>query len=147
MAFNKWVPFQDIIFLQERMSRLFDAALSRYVEGEGSGGVWSPPADIYETQDNITLKVELPGVEIDDVKVEVEGGVLTLSGIRKLPENLKEEHVHRMEGSHGNFQRAINLPDIVDSKGIKASLSDGVLEVKVPKAGKGEKKHIDIEVK
>jgi HSP20 family protein len=144
LAKIKWIPFKDLLFLQERMGHIFDEAISRY---GGLGESWSPPADIYEAENAIVLKVELPGVAIKDVNIELKENVLTLSGERRLTKNLKEEHFHRMEFFYGNFQRVFNLPKIVEKKGIKASLSDGVLEIKVPKTRKFKSKHIKIEVK
>jgi HSP20 family protein len=137
LAKVKWIPFKDLLFIQERMSRVFDDAISRYKGlGESSKVAWSPPADIYETEDSIVLKVELPGVDIKDVKVELKENVLTLSGDRRFTKNLKEEHFHRMESCYGTFQREFNLPKVADEKGVKANLKDGVLEIKVAKTRK-----------
>jgi HSP20 family protein len=148
LAKVKWIPFKDLLFLQERMSRVFGDAVSRYRGLGGSSKVaWSPPADIYETDDSIVLKVELPGVDIKNVKVEIKENVLTLSGERRFTKNLKEEHFHRMESCYGTFLREFNLPKVVDEKGIKANLKDGVLEIRVPKTRKSKRKHIKVEVK
>jgi HSP20 family protein len=148
LAKVKWIPSRDLLFLQERMSRLFDEAITRQRGlAESQKISWCPPADIYEAEDGIMLKVELPGVDIKDVRLEIKENVLTLRGERRLTKNLKEEHFHRMEFFYGTFQRAFNLPKIVDEKGIKASLSDGVLEIKLPKAKEFRKKHIKVEVR
>jgi HSP20 family protein len=145
MAKIRRIPFKDLLFLQDRMSRAFDEAAAR--SGLGHARVaWCPPADIFETEDAIVVKVELPGVDLEDVKAELKEGVLELSGERKLKKNLKEEHFHRMETPYGNFRRVFNLPTNVDEKLIKAGLSDGVLEIKVPKT-RMRKKKIKVEVK
>lgn len=145
---KKWIPFKDLLFLQERMSRVFDEAISRYSGLEGSlCPSWSPPSDIYETEKAVTLKVEIPGVALSDVVVEIKEGVLTLSGERRMEKNLDEEHFHRMESFYGTFKRVFNLPDVVSDKGVKAKLTDGVLEVTVPKASKGRKKQKKVEVR
>lgn len=148
MAKTKWKPFKDLLFLQERMSRIFDDAISRYGGlGESSKGSWCPPADIFEAKDAVVVKVELPGVDIKDVNIELKGNMLTLNGVRRFTKNLKEEHCHRMEFFYGTFQRVFNLPKVAEGKGIDTDLSDGVLEIRVPKARKLHSKQIKVEVK
>ncbi len=129
----KWDPFRDILFLQDRMSRLFDEALSQYKGGGVPGGSWFPPVDIYETEDEIILKAELPGVDIENVSVEVNENVITLKGERKLGK-VREENYHRMERFYGAFQRVFSLPNTVEKSKVKANYHDGVLEITVPKA-------------
>ncbi len=142
---KKWIPFRDLLFLQERMSRIFDEAINRYSGlGDSSSPAWSPPSDIFETEEVLTLKVEVPGVDLSEVVIEVKDNVLTLSGERLMKKNLDEEHFHRMESFYGTFKRVFNLPEMVDSGKIKANLTDGVLEVKVPKATVGRRKQIKV---
>lgn len=134
MALTKDDPFKDLLFLQERMSRIFDEALLKYKGCSGMPAVaWFPPVDIYETEEKLVLKAELPGVNSDDVDIEVEGNALVLKGERRLEKNLSEENYHRMERFYGTFQRIFNLPYTVDKGGIKASFKDGVLKITVPK--------------
>ncbi len=134
MGLKKWDPFKDLVFLQERMSRIFDEAFSHSRGGAGLlGGAWFPSVDIYETDDEIILKAELPGIDIKSVSVEVEGNCITLKGERRFEKNLSEENYHRMERFYGAFHRVFTLPYAVDSGGIKASLKDGVLKITVPK--------------
>ncbi|MEE9614629.1 MAG: Hsp20/alpha crystallin family protein [Thermodesulfobacteriota bacterium] len=147
MALVKKGPFGDFISLQERMSRIFDEALSRY-RGLQEGGVWSPLADIYEAEDTVVLRVELPGVvDVKDVDVELKENVLTLSGERKIARNPDEEHFYRMECSYGAFQRVFTLPEAVDKSGINAALIDGVLEIRLSKAKKTRSKKVEVEGK
>jgi len=116
------------------MSRIFDEALLKYRAGGGiSGGTWYPPVDIYETEDNIILKAELPGVNPESVSIEVNENMLSLKGERKLEKGLSDENYHRMERFYGSFHRAFSLPYPVDSEGIKASFNDGVLKISIPK--------------
>ncbi|MCK4738777.1 MAG: Hsp20/alpha crystallin family protein [Deltaproteobacteria bacterium] len=133
MALVRWIPFKDLLFFQDRMSRIFDEALEHYF-GEGSEAKcsWMPPADTYETKSHITIKVEIPGVKIEDVGVEVDGSILTLKGMREL-RGIEGEHYHRIESSYGVFKRSFNMASEIDKEGIKANLSNGVLEVVVPK--------------
>lgn len=132
MALKKRDPFKDLLFLQERMSRIFDETLLKYRAAEGSH--WYPPVDIYETEESIVLKAELPGVSPESVSVEASENTLMLKGERKLEKSLKEENYHRMERFYGSFHRSFTLPYAVDRNGIKASFKDGVLKITVPKA-------------
>ncbi len=125
-------PFKDLLFLQERMSRIFDEALLKY-KGCPPGGVWHPPVDIYESEERIIIKAELPGIEIEDVDIEADENTLVMKGERRFEKNLNEENYHRMERFYGAFHRVFTLPYAVDSGGIKASLKDGVLKITVPK--------------
>lgn len=127
-------PFRDLLLLQERMSRIFDEALLKYRAGGGlTGGTWYPPVDIYETEENIILKAELPGVEPESVNIEVNENTLSLKGERKLQKGLTDENYYRMERFYGSFHRAFSLPYPVDNDSIKASFRDGVLKILVPK--------------
>lgn len=147
MALLKWDPFKDLLFLQERMSRIFDEALMQYKGSSGlSGGAWFPPVDIYESGDRIVLKAELPGVEIKDVSVEVDENVITLKGDRKLNKGMNMENYHRMERFYGTFQRVFSLPNVVDKNEITANFKDGVLEITVPKVVEESQKSIKINV-
>lgn len=145
MALTKWDPFKDLLFLQDRMSRIFDEALLKYKGGAG-GGAWFPPVDIYETEELIILKAELPGIDMESVDIEVKDSTITLRGERKLEKNLKEENYHRMERFYGTFQRVFNLPYIIDRNDIKASLKDGVLKITVPKYKEAKVKAIKVQV-
>ncbi|MBI5235321.1 MAG: Hsp20/alpha crystallin family protein [Deltaproteobacteria bacterium] len=129
MSPTKWNPFLDLLFLQGRMGRAFDASFLKFKDA----GAYFPPVDIYETQESIVLKAEVPGIEINGIDIGVDGNVLTLKGERRPSRNLSEENFHRMERFYGPFVRVFNLPNIVDKSGIKASLKDGVLKIVVPK--------------
>lgn len=147
MGIVKWNPFQDLLFLQERVSRVFDEAILKYKGSPGlSNSAWSPPVDVYETEDSIVFKAEVPGVEIENVDVEVHERTLTLKGERRFEKHLNEENYHRMERSYGIFQRVFNLPTLIDKKGVKAALKDGVLKITVPKAHKLERPPVRIKV-
>ncbi|MFQ5736175.1 MAG: Hsp20/alpha crystallin family protein [Thermodesulfobacteriota bacterium] len=134
MAPKRRDPFKDLLFLQERMSRIFDEALLKY-KGcpDNQGGLWHPPVDIYESEQSIVLKAELPGVDIEDVEIEANENTLVMKGERRFEKNLNEENYHRMERLYGTFHREFILPYSIDSNGIKATLADGVLKITVPK--------------
>ena len=150
MAIVRWMdPFRDVMGIQDRMNRLFEEIQAR---GRGreeglEAGAWMPAVDIYETDDGLVVKAELPGVERDQIGVEVKGGVLTLRGERKHEKEIKEENYHRMERSYGAFVRSFAVPGTVDSDKIAAKLKDGVLEVQLPKVEKAKPKQIKVDVK
>lgn len=146
MAFVKWIPFKDLLFIQERMSHIFDEAFARGAGVDASGCAWLPQTDIYETRDTIILKVELPGVDIEDVDVEIKENMLSLKGERRLPTELKNENYHRMECFYGAFHRVFTLPSVVDREMVKANLKEGILEITVPKADEKKLKNIKVDI-
>ncbi len=134
MAPKEKNPFKDLMFLQERMTRIFDEALLQYKGSSGlASSAWFPPVDIYETGDKIVLKAEIPGVDRKDVSLEVNENVITLKGERRFAKNLGEENYHRMERFYGTFQRVFSLPNVVEKGAVTANFKDGVLEITVPK--------------
>lgn len=113
MAIVRWDPFRDLHSLQERMNRLFDQTFSPAVRGEETLTAWAPAVDIYETEKEIALKADLPGVEQSDVDIRVENNMLTLRGERK--KETKEDNYARVERSYGSFARSFSLPSSVDA--------------------------------
>ena len=105
---------------------------------------WAPPVDIFETQDHLVIRAEVPGVRKEDMDVRIEDGVLTLHGERKQDTDVKEECVLRMERVHGAFTRRFSLPTTVDAARVAAVYKDGVLEVTVPKAESAKPKRVEI---
>jgi len=144
----KWDPFKDLLSLQDKINRLFEDSLTKihFRDNELSFGAWSPPADMYETENSIVVKMELPGMEAGDFNVSVQHQNLIVKGERKFKKNIKQEKFHRVERVFGAFQRIFPLPDNVDSSRIEARYSHGVLEVNIPKKDAGESKHFSIEV-
>lgn len=133
MGIKKWDPLKDILLLQERMGRIFDEALLKYKGCPVTGAAWFPPVDIYETEEQVILKAELPGVDIKDIQVEVKESTIVLKGERRHAKNRPHESYHRMERFYGTFYRAFSLPYRVDEGGITAEITDGVLRISVPK--------------
>ena len=148
MAIVRWEPFRDLLNLQDRMNRLFDESY-RARGGEDDwalGGSWAPAVDIYEHENNIVLKAELPGMDPKDVDIRLENNTLTLRGERKLDNEVKKENYHRVERSYGTFTRSFTLPNVVDQGNIKAEFKDGVLRVILPKREEAKPKQIQIGV-
>lgn len=149
MALVKWDPFKDLLSIQDRMNRLFDETLTRTGRGEGEElamGVWSPAVDIYETEESIVLKAEIPGIDKKEVSIEVKDNMLILKGERKFEKEIKEENYHRMERAYGSFQRTFTLPNIIKKENVKAKYKDGILEITLPKVKEAKPKHVKVEV-
>ena len=144
-----WDPMRDLAGIQDKMNQIFEATFTRTRGREEglAGGMWTPAVDIYETDTDVVVKAELPGVQKEQVGVEVKDGVLTLRGERKYEKEVKEENFHRIERSYGTFQRAFSLPTTVDQDKISATMKEGVLEVTLPKKETAKPKQISVTVK
>jgi HSP20 family protein len=138
----RWEPFRDIARLQEEMNRVFDDRL--YRAGESVG--WTPPCDIYEDEEGVSLRFELAGVDPKDVDVRFENGVLTVKGERKLEREDTRENYHRIERSYGTFTRSFSLPGSVDAEKIRAESKNGVLTIVLPKKAEAKPRAIQVKV-
>ncbi|OGV96445.1 MAG: molecular chaperone [Nitrospinae bacterium RIFCSPLOWO2_02_FULL_39_110] len=148
MALVRWEPFKDLLSIHERMNRLFEDTLfrPRGMEEELAKGTWAPAVDIYETQNDIVLKAELPGLTQKDINVEVRDNTLILKGEKKFEKEVKEENYHRIERSYGSFQRMFTLPDTIQQDKVKAKFKEGVLEIVMPKEEKAKPKLVKVDV-
>ena len=140
---SRWDPFRDIASFQDQMSRVWGDFPLRFSGGDGIGG-WYPPVDISEEEDRIVLRAELPGVSKDDIDINVENGTITLRGEKKQQKKVDSESAYRMERFYGSFSRSFVLPTTIDPENIKASFSDGVLEVVLPKADEAKPRKIRV---
>ena len=141
----RWDPFRDLVSIQDELSRLFGRTFggSEALRPSGSGA-WMPSMDVYETEDKIVAKLELPGIEPDNVDVSVEDSILTISGRREFSDEVKEESYHRVERRYGSFTRAITLPQTADTEKVNADFDNGVLTIEVGKAEKAKPKKIQV---
>jgi HSP20 family protein len=139
---TRWDPFRDLGRLQDEVNRLFDDRA--YRTGESVG--WTPPCDIFEDAEGVTLRFELAGVEPKDVDVRFENGVLTVRGERKLEAEDKRENYHRIERSYGTFTRSFSLPGTLDPERIKAEAKNGVLAITLPKKAEAKPRAIQVKV-
>ena len=131
MNLTRWDPFSDIDSLFNRMlPRMLTSSLRA---GNGEGTEWAPSADISETEKEYLIRAQLPAVKKEDVKVTVDGGMITIEGERKQQKEDKNEKFHRVESFYGSFQRSFSLPDDVDTKTIRCESNEGVLTVHLPK--------------
>ena len=113
-------------------------------DGSRQGRTMKPAMDIAESEEELTISVELPGMKKDDVKLSIENGVLTLSGEKRFENEEKKKDYHRVERSYGSFHRSISLPSQLDTAQAEASFEDGVLEIRIPRAETAKPKQIEI---
>jgi len=147
MAIVRWEPFRDLVTAQRDLDRMFrDAFAGQFGETELSTRSWAPPVDIYETEEAIVLKAELPGVDPKDVEVRVEDNTLYLKGERKFEKEVKEQNYHRVERSYGSFARSFSLPNSISADKVKAEYKDGLLTLTMPKREEAKPKTIKIDV-
>ena len=142
---TRWDPFRELNVFQDRMNRLFQDFTPRG-EQELTAGNFVPAVDIYEDEHNITLKVEVPGLDPKDVDVRLEGNTLTIKGERKFEKEEKEENFHRLERRYGSFVRSFTLPDTVDTDNVKADYENGVLKVQLAKRAEAKPKQIKVNI-
>ncbi len=145
MAIVRWDPFRDLSMLQDRMNRLFDDAGRPWRTDEPAATTsWSPSVDIFETEGEIVVKAELPGMDRKDIQLNLENNVLSLRGERKFQKETKDDNYHRIERSYGVFSRAFSIPATVDEERIRADYKDGVLKIVLPKKDQAKPKQIKI---
>jgi HSP20 family protein len=133
MAVVRHDPFDELKSIQEQMNRLFDIAGDRVSDEALKEGAWQPAVDIYEDETCFILKIDLPGIDQQDIGVKIEGNTLTLHGERKLEKDFIRERYHRLERYYGPFQRSFSLPHTIDQTKVKASCEKGVLTITLPK--------------
>jgi len=144
MKLVRWDPFQELVAMNNRLTRTANDPYTPRTED--AFGAWAPPVDIFETQDRLVIRAEVPGVPKEDMDVRIENGVLNLHGERKQDADDKDEIAHRTERVYGTFTRSFSLPTTVDATRITASYKDGVLEVNVPKAETAKPTMVEIQV-
>ncbi len=140
-SLTRWDPFRNLSSLQDQMNRLFDIAMPRH----GDDSVltsWAPAVDIYETENELVLKADLPEINEKDLDVRIENNTLTVRGERKFDREVKEDNYLRVERAYGSFSRSFSLPNTVDSEKIKADYRNGVLTVEMPKRAESKPKQV-----
>ena len=156
MSIVRWNPARelatfpgDVINMQREINKMFDNFFRGGTLEDGSLGssVWTPAVDVEERDDEYQVKVELPGVNKDDVKITMQDNVLTIRGEKKQEKESKNSNYHRVERSYGSFQRSFTLPTSVKHDKIEASYKEGILTIGLPKAEDAKPKHIEVKVK
>src|SRR5919109_5575877 len=146
MALARWSPYRDMMSVRDEMNRLFNEFFGRggSEEGTWASGAWSPPVDIFETDEALVMKAELPGFSKDDIGIELKENTLVIKGERKREDDMKEGNYHRVERAYGAFQRSFLLPTTVDQERVQASYKDGILELRLPKVPAAQPKRIAV---
>jgi HSP20 family protein len=141
----RWNRFRNTSNLQEQVNRLFESSFP--AKGEASAlTTWAPAVDIYETENELVIKADLPEVNEQELDVRVENNTLTIGGERKFEDKVKEENYLRVERSYGSFSRSFSLPTTVNTEAIKAEYKNGVLTVELPKRAESKPKQVKINV-
>jgi len=147
MALIRWEPVTELNTIQNEMNRLFNTFFDQPAP-TGRGGApsrrWIPAMDLVETADHYVLRADLPGLSDDDVNVQLEDNVLTISGERKTQHEQHEEGYYRIERAFGNFARSLTLPDGIDPEGVQAHFDRGVLEIMIPKPEQKKPRQVQI---
>jgi HSP20 family protein len=135
MALVRLDPVRELDSFQSDMNRLFDGFFGRRdaTGGNGYARRWIPAMDLVETDDELVLRADLPGLGREDIEIEVKDNTLTVSGERKAEHEQKGEGFHRVERASGRFSRSLDLPRGIDANSVGANFERGVLEVRIPK--------------
>ena len=143
MTLVRWSPVRDVLAVRDEMSRLLEESFGR---GFGSDGptAWEPVVDIEEQPDTYTVRAELPGMRLEDIKITLKDNQLVIRGEKRREEEKKDSTYHRVERVYGQFERAFRLSRAVQSDKIEATYRDGVLEVSIPKADEAKPREIQV---
>ncbi len=143
---TRWDPFREFTTLQERMNRLLRDSSGEGREESLITTNFAPAVDVYEDEHNVTLKIEVPGIDEKDIDVRIENNTLTVHGERKFEKEEKEENFRRVERQYGSFTRSFTLPNTVDSDKVSAHYDKGVLKITLAKKAEAKPKQIKVNV-
>ena len=136
---TRWEPFAELGELRSRFDRMFEDFF------DGHERQWTPAIDVERKNGNLVVRADVPGIKPEEVKIEVENDILTVSGEHEERKEEKDKHFLRRERRYGSFSRSMALPTSVDAKKIKATTHDGVVEVTIPLPS--EPKQTKVEIK
>src|SRR5438445_6506685 len=142
---TRWEPFRGATSLQDQVNRLFNDVLERRGE-ESSLTAWAPAVDIYETEQELVVKADVPDVDPKDLDIRVENNILTIRGERKFEKKVSEESYLRVERAYGSFARSFTLANTVNSDAIKAEYQSGVLTMTIPNKEEAKPKQTKVNV-
>lgn len=137
-------PFRELATLQDRFNSLFENFAEMNGKEQLAAGSFVPPVDVYEDEQNLVLKLEVPGVNEDELNVSLENNVLSVSGERKFEKEEKEENFHRIERRYGSFTRTFRLPTTVDGEKVDATYDKGILKITLAKRAEAKPKQIKV---
>jgi HSP20 family protein len=146
MALIRWEPAAELNTIQNEMNRLFNNFFEQPAAGRDSSQSrrWMPPMDLIETTDHYVLRADLPGLSDEDVNVQLEDNVLTISGERSARHEHDAQGYYRIERGFGSFTRSLTLPDGVDAEAVQAHFDRGVLEITIPKPEQKKPRQVQI---
>jgi HSP20 family protein len=144
---TRWEPFREFSTLQDRINRVFRDSYSAADRDDSlTRSSFAPAVDVYEDEHQVTLKIEVPGIDEKDIDVRVENNTLTVHGERKIEKEEKEENYRRVERQYGSFTRSFTLPQTVDTETVSATYDKGVLKIVLPKKAEAKPKQIKVNV-
>jgi HSP20 family protein len=143
---TRWDPFREFTTLQDRMNRLFQQSFGEGREESLTTGAFAPAVDVYEDEHNVTLKIEVPGIDEKELDIRVENNILTVHGERKFEKEEKEENYRRIERQYGSFTRSFTLPNTVDPDSVQANYDKGVLKIRLAKKAEAKPKQIKVNI-
>jgi HSP20 family protein len=144
---TRWEPFRELSTLQDRINRAFRESYSGGAHDDSlTTSSFAPAVDVYEDEHQVTLKIEVPGIDEKDIDVQVENNTLTVHGERKIDKEEKEENYRRVERQYGSFTRTFTLPTTVDTENVSATYDKGVLKIALPKKAEAKPKQIKVNV-
>ena len=141
----RWEPFRSSNSLQEHFNGLVESAYPGR-SSESSVTTWAPAVDIQETENELVLKADLPGLDEKDIDVRIENNTLTVRGERKFEKQVSEDNYLRVERSYGSFSRSFTLPNTINTEAIRAEYKNGVLTVQMPKRAESKPKQVKVNV-
>src|SRR5260370_16084293 len=141
-----WPAFGRLTDLRDEIDRLFETPLAEFARSSQLLSGWTPALDVYEDQDDITVRAELPGMKKEEIDISLHDGSLSISGERKSENKYEDAEVYRAERFFGKFQRTVTLPAPVAVDKVKAQYKDGILTVTLPKTEEAKPKHIDVSI-
>ena len=142
---TRFEPFRAMSTLQDQINRVFNETFERRGD-ESNLTTWAPAVDIFETQNELVVKADLPDLDPKDLDIRVENNILTIRGERKFERNVSEDNYLRVERAYGTFSRSFSLSNTVNTESIKAEYNNGVLTLHVPKREEAKPKQIKVNV-
>jgi HSP20 family protein len=146
MSITRWDRFRNISSLQDEVNRLFENSFPGNRGDNSALTTWAPAVDIYETENELVLKADLPDINEKDLDIRVENNMLTVRGERKFEQNVKEDNYLRIERTYGAFSRSFSLPNTVNPETIGAEYKNGVLTVTLPKREESKPRQVKVTV-
>lgn len=146
MSITRWDPFRNLSTLQDQVNRLFENSVHA---GRNDGAAltsWAPAVDIYETENELVIKADVPDMNEKELDIRVENNMLTIRGDRKFEQKVKEDNYLRIERTYGSFSRSFALPNTLNTEAIKAEYKNGVLTVDLPRRAESKPKQVKVNV-